>query len=197
MKNFLELAQTPAIHAVQEQKGALGIYDTAPTPLDGLDEHEAAFIQAADSFYMATVNEDGWPYVQHKGGAPGFVKVLGPATIGWTERSGNRQYLGAGNVAANGRVALIFVDYARRMRLKVLGRARHVTDLTPGLADDLNPEGHRADGGFVIEVEATAWNCPKHITPRITVDQARELVAGLEARIAELEAQLATQATDA
>lgn len=191
MKNFLELAQTPAIHAVQEEKGSLGLYDTDPTPLDGLDEHEAAFVGAADSFYMATVNEDGWPYVQHKGGKAGFVKILGPATIGWAERSGNRQYLGAGNVAANGRVALIFVDYARRMRLKVLGRARHLADLPPELADELKPESHRTDGGFVIEVEATAWNCPKHITPRITVDQANDLVADLQRRIAELEDQLA------
>jgi len=197
MKNFLELAQTPAIHALQEQKGSLGLYDISPTGQDGIDEHEAEFIRSADSFYMATVNEDGWPYVQHKGGAPGFVTMLDDSTLAWVERAGNRQYLGAGNVAANGRVALIFVDYARRMRLKVLGTARHLADLPDDRVAELNPEGLRADGAFVVDIEATAWNCPKHITPRVRVDQVEELVGGLQQRIAELEAQLAEATSDA
>ncbi len=196
MKNFLELAQTPAVHAVQEAKGSLGLYDTSPSPLDGIDADEAAFIAAADSFYMATVNTDGWPYVQHKGGDPGFVTMLDDSTLAWAERSGNRQYLGAGNVADGGRVALIFVDYARRMRLKVLGTARHLAELPDDLAERVNPDRHRTDGAFVVDIEATAWNCPKYITPRVRVDEVRGVVDELRQRIAELETQLAEATRD-
>ena len=189
MKDFLHLAQTDANYSLQEARGSKGLYGDAVEGPAELSEHEIGHIRNLNSFYMATVNEAGWPYVQHRGGETGFVKTLDPTTIGWVERSGNRQYLGTGNITANGRVAMIFLDYAHRTRLKVLGTAIHHGQPTDDLLQQLNPEGHRIDGAITVRVDATAWNCPKYITPRVELDDVRGAVEHLQQRIAELEAE--------
>ena len=195
MKNYLGLAVTDANRARQEARGSRNLYDTESAGPDTIDPFEMAFIGARDSFYMATVNEEGWPYVQHRGGDSGFVRQLGPTTIGWVERSGNRQYLGTGNLAANDKVSIIFMNYAERQRLKVLGRATVHADPSPELIAQLGAEEIRIDGAVTVEIEATAWNCPKYITPRFTEAQVEGVVGHLTDRIAELEAQLAAVAS--
>jgi predicted pyridoxine 5'-phosphate oxidase superfamily flavin-nucleotide-binding protein len=190
MQDYLSDLMTPAVVAVQERKGSAGLYATGSRAPDRLDPDEIAHITASDSFYLSTVSESGWPYVQHKGGDAGFVKVLGPTTIGWVERSGNRQYLGAGNIAAAGKVSAIFVDYPSRTRLKVRGVATYHPDPSPALLDELAAGGMRVDGAVTVDVVATSWNCPKYITPRFTVAEIEAATAPLRDRIAELESQL-------
>jgi len=191
-ERFHELAMTPAIAAEQ-----IRYYGQAQPRPDGVErdrlgEVEAGFIAARDSFYMATINENGWPYLQHRGGAPGFLRVLGPNQLGFADLRGNRQMLSTGNVAVNDRVALFLMDYPQRSRLKILGHARIVpATAEPVLASKLAPAGARGVERLVlIEVEAFDWNCPKFITPRYTMPEVEAFVAPLKARIAELEARL-------
>lgn len=200
---FFDLAFTPAVKAAQEANGSRGAYarheggEAAP---DRLSEREAAFIAARDSFYIATVNETGWPYVQHRGGPPGFVKIIGDRRLGFADFRGNRQYLSVGNLSADDRVALFFMDYPARTRLKLLGRARIVDfAATPDLKEALVDQGYRApvERGIIIDVEAFDWNCPQHITPRYTIAEIEPMVAALKARIAELEAQISRTADQA
>jgi predicted pyridoxine 5'-phosphate oxidase superfamily flavin-nucleotide-binding protein len=190
MQSYLDELFTPSVLAVQETKGAAGMYPTGQSGPDALEAHEIAHITASDSFYMATVSESGWPYVQHKGGDAGFVTVLGPTSIGWAERSGNRQYLGTGNVAAGSKVAAIFVDYPTRTRLKVRGDATYHSDPSPELIEMLGATDLRIDGAITIEIAATSWNCPKYITPRYTTTQVEAGTQPLRDRIADLEAQV-------
>jgi len=190
MRSYLDDLFTPAVHAVQQTKGAAGLYPIGGDALETLDASEIDHITASDSFYMATVSESGWPYVQHKGGGPGFVKILGPTRIGWTERSGNRQYLGTGNIVAGSKVAAIFVDYPTRTRLKIRGTATYHPDPSPELIEALEADNLRVDGAITIDVAATAWNCPKYITPRYHTAQIDAGVQPLRDRIADLEAQL-------
>lgn len=190
MRSYLDDLFTPAVLAVQEAKGAAGVHPIGHDAPEALDPREIDHITASGSFYMATVSESGWPYVQHKGGDAGFVKVLGPTEIGWAERSGNRQYLGTGNIAAGSKVAAIFVDYPTRTRLKIRGTATYHPDPSPELIEALDAGNVRVDGVITIDVVATAWNCPKYITPRYTTDQIDAGVEPLRIRIAELEAQL-------
>jgi predicted pyridoxine 5'-phosphate oxidase superfamily flavin-nucleotide-binding protein len=190
MQSYLDELFTPSVLDVQEAKGSAGMYPTGQGAPDALDANEIAHITASDSFYMATVSESGWPYVQHKGGDAGFVKILGPTTVGWAERSGNRQYLGTGNVAAGSKVAAIFVDYPTRTRIKIRGDATYHLDPSPELIEALGATDLRVDGAVTIDVVATAWNCPKYITSRYTAAQIKSGVQPLHDRIAELEAQL-------
>ena len=190
MQNYLDELFTPSVLAVQEAKGQAGLYPTGQDTPDALDPTEIAHLIASDSFYLSTVSESGWPYVQHKGGDAGFVKILGPTRIGWAERSGNRQYLGTGNIAADGRIAAIFVNYPSRTRLKMRGHATYHPDPSPELIAALGAGDLRVDGAVTIEIEATDWNCPKYITPRYTSDQIEASIAPLRERIAELEAQI-------
>ena len=183
---------TPAVLAVQAAKGSSGLYASDHGAPDALDANEIDHITSSDSFYMATVSESGWPYVQHKGGDPGFVKILGPTTIGWAERSGNRQYLGTSNIVAESNVAAIFVDYPTRTRLEIRGTATYHQDPSPELLAALEAGNLRVDGAITIEVVATAWNCPKYITPRYTTEQIDAGVQPPRDRIAELEAQVDT-----
>ena len=194
MTDFFDIALTPSVLAVQEAKGSLGMYTTTagsgPGEPQPITESEAQMVTTRDSFYLATVSETGWPYVQHRGGDAGFVKVVDDHTIGWAERNGNRQYVGTGNITANGRVAVIFVDYPSRTRLKIYGRATHHPTPSPELLEALGATDLRNDGAITIELLATDWNCPKYITPRYTQDQVNVAVAQLQDRITELEAQL-------
>jgi predicted pyridoxine 5'-phosphate oxidase superfamily flavin-nucleotide-binding protein len=139
------------------------------------------------------VSEDGWPYVQHRGGRAGFLRVIGPNRLAFADYRGNRQLLSTGNVTANNRVALFLMDYPRRERLKLLGRARtEDARLRPELVAEIaEPEARDlVERIFVIDVVSFDWNCPKYITPRYTADEVRGAVEPLRRRIAELETQL-------
>jgi len=184
---------TPAVLAAQEHYYGRRAAVAADLELDPLTDEEREFIAARDSFYLATVTETGWPYVQHRGGKPGFLRVLSPTTLAFADFGGNRQMLSTGNLAANDRVALFLIDYPQRTRLKILGHAR-VEDARqhPELVRQLSePDAHRiVERLFFIEVVAFDWNCPNYITPRYTIDEIQDLVLPLKARIAELEAKL-------
>jgi uncharacterized protein len=199
---FSDLAFTPAVQAEQARRGSRAGYAAVSadrsggTSADVLEEREFAFIEARDSFYLASVSETGWPYVQHRGGPVGFVRRLDERTIGWAEFVGNRQFVSVGNTAVDDRVAMIFVDYPRQERLKVLGHMQaYDLDERPELAVRLGVEHYRArvERSVVVAVEAFDWNCPQHIRPRFTLAEVEKLTAPLHARIAELEAQLRKQ----
>jgi predicted pyridoxine 5'-phosphate oxidase superfamily flavin-nucleotide-binding protein len=143
-----------------------------------LGAREAAFVAARDSFYLATVSETGWPYLQHRGGPPGFLKVVDPSTLAFADFGGNRQFVSVGNAATNDRVSLFLMDYAHQMRLKVLGRMRmfDLGEAPPEVVFEVELPGYpaRIERVAIIEVAAFDWNCPQHITPRFT---AAELAA--------------------
>jgi predicted pyridoxine 5'-phosphate oxidase superfamily flavin-nucleotide-binding protein len=190
---YLETYFTPKVLAAQQHY--FGRAQNSPTQPghDPLGDEESAFIAARDSFYLATVSESGWPYVQHRGGAPGFLRVVSSTQLAFADYKGNRQLLSTGNLATNDRVALFLMDYPRRERLKILGHARvedartHpelITQFAGPAAENL------IERVFLIDVVSFDWNCPKYITPRYTAAEVEEVIAPLEARIAELEAQL-------
>jgi len=190
---FQQLAQTDAVHRAQEYYYGKAQAGRPAPERDVLTNDEISFIRARDSFYMATVSEAGWPYLQHRGGADGFLRVLGPSALAFADYKGNRQLLSTGNVTGNDRVALFLMDYPERTRLKILGHAR-IEDARehPGLVAQFAEEELQdvVERIFFIDVVAFDWNCTQHITPRYTVAQIRGIVAPLQARIAELEAQL-------
>jgi ferredoxin-NADP reductase/predicted pyridoxine 5'-phosphate oxidase superfamily flavin-nucleotide-binding protein len=177
---FARIAFTANVHAAQERMGSRDAYrsaDSGPAEAVELSPYEVEFIGARDSFYQGTVSETGWPYVQHRGGPPGFLKVLGPRTIGYADFSGNRQYISVGNLAGDDRVSLFLMDYPAQRRLKILGRARLVDeDEEPALLARLESPDYRArvERGVIITVEAFDWNCPKYITPRFTEREIRD-----------------------
>lgn len=193
---FIQTVLTPSVLAAQQHYfGRHAVLMNAPDR-DPLTDEERLFIEARDSFYLATVSENGWPYLQHRGGAPGFLRVVSPTQLAFADYKGNRQMLTTGNLAANDRVALFLMDYPRRERLKILGHAR-VEDARqhPELVAQLaEPEARGiVERLFVIDVLSFDWNCPKYITPRFTSAEVEVAVASLKQRIAELEAQLKTQ----
>lgn len=194
MTDYFNVALTPAVLALQDQKGSRGMYpepDAARSdPTEDIGDREIELITSRDSFYLATVSETGWPYLQHRGGEPGFVKMIDSRTMGWVERNGNRQYIGTGNITATSKVAAIFMDYPTRSRLKVYGRATHHADPSDELIAALGAENIRNDGAITVEIATSNWNCPKYITPRFTEAQVQGYVSHLEQRIAELEAQV-------
>ena len=176
---FAEIAFTSCVRAVQEAHGSRRSYarmEQGEDYNDVLGDDEAAFIGARDSFYMATVSETGWPYVQHRGGPIGFVRVLDTRTLGFADFRGNRQYVTVGNLRTDDRAALFFMDYPSRLRLKLLGRVTLLEAGSERLAElEVPAYGARVERGFVIRVEAFDWNCSQHITPRFTVAELREL----------------------
>ncbi len=193
---FAKIAFTPVVRAIQMEQGSRAGYaamDEGDDYNHRLSGREATFIAARDSFYMASVGETGWPYVQHRGGPAGFMKVLDEGTIGFADYSGNRQYVSTGNFRSDNRVALFFMDYPNRRRLKMLGRVRTIgldePELLARLADDDYPA--QVDRGFIIEVEGFDWNCPQHITPRFTQIQVEGQLASLQAENHRLNALLA------
>ena len=193
---FTQLTFTPMVKAAQELNGSRHVYasrEHGEVHHDLLGADESAFIAARDSFYMATVSEIGWPYIQHRGGPEGFVRVLDEKSIGFADFRGNRQYVSVGNVLKDNRVALFFMDYPNRTRLKVLGRVRLVDLSDAATLAKLELPGYRArvERGFLISIEAFDWNCPQHITPRFTLRQVEQFAEPLRQRIAELEAELA------
>lgn len=194
-QRFFELAFTSGVRAAQRQYyGREGSGPQTAPGDDRLGPEEAAFIEARDSFYLASVGETGWPYVQHRGGPRGFFKVLSPSEIAFADTKGNRQMLTTGNLAASDRVSLFLMDYPARERLKILGHAR-VLDARehPDLVTSLAPPelAGATERIFLIRVVAFDWNCPKYITPRYTAAEVAEAIAPLRSRIAELESALA------
>ena len=193
-EKFMQLVLTDAVQRAQDKYfGRHQTMESAPLR-DALSNEEVAFIGHRDSFYMATINADGWPYVQHRGGPAGFLKVLGPNLLGFADLKGNRQLLSTGNLEGSDRVALFLMDYPNRERLKILGHAR-VLDARENtdLADQISPAPElraRIERLFLIDAVSFDWNCPQYITPRYTAAEVEEAVAPLRARIAELEAQL-------
>lgn len=179
---FARIAFTPNVRAAQARMGSRAVYRSAelgePETVE-LSPYEIEFIAARDSFYQGTVGENGWPYVQHRGGPAGFLKVLDARTIGYADFSGNRQYISVGNLEGDDRVSLFLMDYPGQRRLKIWGRARLIDeDTEPALIARLESPGYRArvERGVVITVEAFDWNCPKYITPRFTEREVRALV---------------------
>jgi len=185
MKTFAEIAFTPAVQTLQSAHGSRAAYarlqHNSPS-LEGLGELEAEFLSKADSFFIATVSETGWPYVQHRGGPRGFLKVISPVRLAFADFAGNRQYVSAGNASRDDRVAIIVVDYAAQRRLKLLGHLRFddLGSADPELAFAVELAGYRArvERIAVIDVEAFDWNCPQHIPQR--KDQVRGGLAGGE-----------------
>ena len=170
---FAEIAFTESVQQVQRELGSRGGYMAMESGDDLnhlLSQREADFIMARDSFYMASVSETGWPYVQHRGGPTGFMRVLDEKTIGFADFSGNRQYVSVGNFRKDDRVSLFFMDYPNRTRFKMLGRVQMVGPDETELLAKLEVADYRAqvERGFVIHIEAFDWNCPQHITPRYT-----------------------------
>ncbi len=185
-ENFDRLSRTNSVRSAQEHYyGASEPEVDAATAPDELTGEETDFIRARDSFYMATITENGWPYIQHRGGPPGFLRVLDSHTLAFADYRGNRQMLSTGNLATNDRVALFLMDYPGRTRLKILGHAtvrdaREHPELVQQLAE---PEAHRiVERLFLIQVVAFDWNCPKYITPRYTAAEVEEVVAPLKQR---------------
>jgi uncharacterized protein len=191
---FLDLISTPSVRAAQAANGTRAMWENfnGHRLFDRFTDNEIAFIGERDSFYLATVSENGWPYVQHRGGPPGFLKVLDEKTLGFADFRGNLQYISLGNVAANDRVALILVDYPNRARMKILAHME-VRDLgrDPQLAARLALPGYKAklERAFLLHLEAFDWNCSQHITERYTMADIAPAVSSLRSRIAELEAE--------
>jgi len=181
---FAEIAFTESVHQVQRELGSRAGYAGMEGGEDYnhlLSQREADFIMARDSFYMASVGETGWPYVQHRGGPVGFMKVLDAKTLGFADFSGNRQYVSVGNFRKDDRVSLFFMDYPNRTRFKLLGRVQLVGSEESEILAKLEVDSYRAqvERGFIIHIEAFDWNCPQHITPRYTEDYIKKLVAPL------------------
>jgi hypothetical protein len=179
---FAKISFTPDVQAVQAEMGSRTAYNAAElgeAETVALSGFEQAFIAERDSFYQATVSQSGWPYVQHRGGPVGFLKVLDQQTIGYADFSGNRQYISVGNLRGDDRVSLLLMDYPGRQRLKIWGRARVVDERSePELLTKLELPDFRAPvkRGIVIRVEAFDWNCPKYITPRYSQREVEALL---------------------
>lgn len=193
---FLNLVFTPSVKAAQQHNGSRDAYGRrdGATEADRLTENETQFIATRDSIYLASVGAGGWPYIQHRGGPPGFLKIFSDRSIAFADYRGNRQYVSIGNLADDSRIAVFMMDYARRARLKLLGRARTVDLATaPELAAALIDKEYRAnvERGIIIDVEAFDWNCPQHITPRYTLAEIELSMSALKRRISELEAEVA------
>lgn len=194
---YSDITFTPAVREVQTVMGSRGQYaflDQMENRQDSLGRREAAFVERMDHFYQATVGETGWPYVQHRGGPQGFLRVLDAKTLGFADFSGNVQYLSVGNLKTDDRISLILIDYAEQVRLKIIGRARTVEAADdPALIERLRMPGYsaRIERAFIITVEGYDWNCPQHITPRFTESEIDTMTAPLHAEIRRLRAELA------
>ena len=191
---FLDIAVTPNVKAAQEQNGSahLWVDFKGHRAFDRFTENEVAFLAERDSFYMATVSETGWPYVQHRGGPRGFVRVIDERTLAFADFAGNRQYISLGNVGGDGRVSLILMGYVNRRRLKIFAHAevKALSD-DPELADKVATPGYRGkpERIFVLHLDAFDWNCPQHITQRFDAPDVAQAIGTLQARIEALEAE--------
>jgi hypothetical protein len=191
---FLDIAATASVKEAQRENRSADYWAGfhGERSFDRFTENEAAFIAARDSFYMATVSKSGWPYVQHRGGPPGFIRMLDDKTLAIADFRGNRQYITVGNVAAGGRASLILVDYANRRRLKIFAHVevKNLAD-NPELAAAVATPGYKAKPERVLKfhLDAFDWNCPQHITQRFTEAEIDAALAPVRERLAQLEAE--------
>jgi uncharacterized protein len=188
---FLDIAFTPSVRAAQRAMGVEGLWERSDGPdrRSRFGADEAAFIAARDSFYMATVGEDGWPYVQHRGGPPGFLRVLDETTLAFADFGGNRQYISLGHLTHDDRACLFLMDYAQRARLKIYARVAAVSIEEAG--DLVLVAGYKArvERVFRLSLAGFDWNCSQHITRRFTGPEIATVVTPLQERIAALEAE--------
>jgi hypothetical protein len=191
---FLDIAMTPDVVAAQAANGAAAAWANfkGHREFDRFTDAEAAFIAERDSFYMATVSQTGWPYIQHRGGPAGFLKVLDETTLGFAEFRGNRQYISLGNLAGDDKVALILMDYPHRARMKIYARAE-VRDLKddPALAEVLALPDYKAkvERAMLFKLQTFDWNCPQHITPRFTEREIEAALGPVRQRMEALESE--------
>jgi predicted pyridoxine 5'-phosphate oxidase superfamily flavin-nucleotide-binding protein len=190
-----DVAFTPAVKAIQARKGSRDTY--AQVEQRGgwrtdIDEDLAAFLAAQDSMFLATASADGQPYIQHRGGPKGFIRILDKNTLAFADYSGNRQFITQGNLSENPKANIFLMDYAHRRRVKIWGEARVVDD-DPALMKSLMPQGYKARPEQVILFRVSAWdtNCPQHIPQKFDAADVAAALASRDARIAELEAELA------
>ncbi len=190
-----DVAFTPAVKAIQARKGSRNAY--ARVEQHGgwrteIDEDLSAFLAAQDSMFLATASADGQPYIQHRGGPKGFIKVLDKNTLAFADYSGNRQYITQGNLSENPKANIFVMDYAHRRRVKIWGEARVVDD-DPALTKSLMPQGYKARPEQVILFRVSAWdtNCPQHIPQKFDAADVAAALASRDARIAEPDAELA------
>jgi uncharacterized protein len=195
-RRFAELAFTPLVKEQQTQHGSRRQYarmEAAGEPGDRLGADEREFIAGRDGFYMASTGETGWPYIQYRGGEKGFLHVLDDQTLGFADLRGNKQYISAGNLQHDDRVALFLMDYPQQQRLKILGRAViHENDAAAAeLISKLKMPGEKTptEHAVVIHVEALDWNCPQHITPRYTQEELAEALEPMRRRMEALEVE--------
>jgi predicted pyridoxine 5'-phosphate oxidase superfamily flavin-nucleotide-binding protein len=191
---FLDIAVTPSVGATQAAMGSEALWRDfkGDRTFNRFTKDEAAFIAARDSFYMATVSETGWPYIQHRGGPPGFLKLLDETTLAFADYGGNRQYISVGNLAADDRASLILMDYIHQARLKIYSQVETVPlEADPELAALVAEPDYRAKPERILKLHLRAfdWNCPQHITPRFTEGEIIEAVQPLRARLSALEAE--------
>ena len=196
-----DVAFTPAVKAIQARKGSRDAY--AKVEARGgwhteIDQDLAAFLAAQDSLFLATATAGGQPYIQHRGGPKGFIRVLDKQTLAFADYGGNRQYITQGNLTENPKAYIFLIDYAHRRRIKIWGEARVIDD-DPALLQSLMPQGYRARPEQVILFRIAAWdsNCPQHIPQKFDAADVAQALAARDARIAELEAELAALKNEA
>jgi uncharacterized protein len=195
-RRYAELAFTPLVKEQQKLHGSRHLYERAEHSSDRSDSlgpYERAFIEARDGFYIASVTETGWPYIQYRGGTKGFLRVIDDHTLGFADLRGNKQYISVGNLNHDDRVALFFMDYPNQSRLKILGRAK-VHEGTPEARKlivqlRVPEEKTPAERAMIIHIEGFDWNCPQHITPRYTQEELAKILEPMRQRLEELEAE--------
>jgi hypothetical protein len=204
-QSYAEIAFTDDVKKLQKENGSRHTYARMEESAyyDGLTESEMDFIRERDSFYLATIGENGYPYIQHRGGPKGFLKVIDKNTLGFVDFRGNKQYISVGNITAHPNVSLFLMDYARRTRLKMYAKVRIVSlEDEPRLFETLDPREypHKPERMMIFTIEAFDWNCPQHITPRYSAEEVAKAwekqtayVATLEQEISRLKAELNTQ----
>lgn len=194
-KNYATLAFTDAVKALQELHGSRRTYSRMEQSrhTDGLSEQEIVFITERDSFYLSSIGENGYPYIQHRGGPAGFIKVLDANTLGIVDFEGNKQYITVGNLQTHPQVSLIMVDYPRQARLKLYADTR-IVELkdNPVLFQQLDPADypHQPERMILFEIQAYDWNCPQHITPRYTLAEIQAAFAPQQAYLEALEKEV-------
>ena len=191
---FLEMARTPGVIAAEERNGSAKFFENfkGHRDFDRLGQNEREFLAARESFYMATISESGWPYVQHRGGPKGFLKVLDEKTMGFADFRGNLQYISLGNIATRDKTSLFFMDYPNRTRLKMFVHTEERSlDGDPTLSAALTLPGYKAkvERALIFHLEAFDWNCPQHITPRYTKEELQPIFDSIESQLQQLRAE--------
>ena len=195
--NYSELAFTDAIKNLQDRLGSRLSYERMEKVsfVDGLTDHETEYIAQIDSFYLASIGENGYPYIQHRGGPKGFIRVIDKETIGIVDFVGNRQYISAGNISKNAKVSLILLSYPLKTRLKIYAEAE-IIELTEdsSLYDFLRPKEYKfkPERIMLFKVKAYDWNCPQHINPKYSIEEVQEILAPQQQYIQQLEEELKT-----